>query len=215
MCFILANPYNPDRILSINCWLHSEARMKSVIYTVIDKLSTGRNILLFLSFFIIISIVINGKPFGLAQMKDITGGIGIIDMEFNYSVAKAYQILTDMGAQGRMFYTQIALLDIIFPLSYGLFLSTAICYFSRGVHFIPGAFIFIPIAGCLFDLTENLLISIMLHNFPKVLPTTATLANIMTMMKFSLITLSWTLLLIACVSFIIVKLRKRIKNIGR
>ena len=63
------------------------------------------------------SIIINEKPFGVKKLKEISNGVGIIDLEFNYTVDKVYEILDGLGEEGRAFYYKIIVLEFIFSIT--------------------------------------------------------------------------------------------------
>lgn len=157
------------------------------IYEKIKKLSTWKNILLFLVLFIITYVIINGKPFGVAQLKEYTNGVGILDLERSYSPEYAYEIFKLQGDIGRQFYMKILIIfDVIFPLAYMLFFSTIMTFIFR--RWLPDGHVLqklslLPILAGISDYVENTFILIMLHNYPKELFNIAVLANIMTILK--------------------------------
>ena len=173
-----------------------------------DTLSQGRLVLLFLVFFIIMVTLINGKPFGLTQMKEVTGGIGILDMEFNNSVEKAYGMLTNMGQAGRDFYWRILGLDFIFPLSCVLFLTSCTLFFVRKMPFLPLWLIIFPFLGFIFDYSENFMTIIMLSNFPAKLTLVTQIGSVFTKLKFIFLGLSYILVMLEIIIFLIIQLKK-------
>ena len=170
----------------------------------VKNISTGKMVSTFLFIFVIISILINGKPFGLAQLKEMTGGVGIIDMEFNYNTEKVYDLIEKMGENGRHFYLKfIFFLDLIFPISYCLFLSSALLFFLRKNNINFGLVIFIPILAFLSDYTENFLMLPVYLNYPDKISAIISIANIFTIAKFVCILLSYLILLILIFLFVI------------
>jgi hypothetical protein len=155
---------------------------------------------LFLLLFIISSTLINGKPFGLAQLQEITGGVSIPDMEmFGYSPQHAYDILTAQGEAGRAFYLhKIIPQDFLFPLLYALFYATALTYLAQRLfpadHPLQNIGLFGLCAG-LADWAENLCLLGLLLNFPQRLDALARAASIFTVAKTFLVMLNMIMVL--------------------
>ena len=188
------------------------------IYEKIKKQSTWKSILLFLVLFLITYIVISGKPFGVAQLKEYTNGVGILDLERGYSPEYAYEIFKLQGDVGRQFYTKILVIfDVIFPLAYMLFFSTIMTFiFSRWLpdEHVLQKLSLLPILAGIFDYFENTFILIMLHNYPKELFNIAAIANIMTILKGVVFTISILLLVVGLFGLLFVKNKKmKSKNI--
>ena len=111
-------------------------------------------------------------------LKD-SGGLPILDMRPWYTAADAYQFFDALGPAGRsdirLFYLTA---DIIIPLSYSLFLWSAI---SRGALYRFRRFAFL---GGAFDYLENIAILILLSRYPEHLDNLVTLAACFTLLKF-------------------------------
>ena len=112
-------------------------------------------------------------------MLKASGGLPILDMRLWYTSADAYQLFDALGPAGRsdlrLFYLTG---DIIIPLSYSLFLWSAI---SRGAlhRFRRLAFL-----GGAFDYLENIAILILLSRYPEHLDGLVTVAACFTLLKF-------------------------------
>ncbi|WP_292420277.1 hypothetical protein, partial [Methanoregula sp.] len=59
----------------------------------IIALSSFRTITFSLAGLLITGFLVNGRPFGVAELKSITGGVGILDMEVFYTPEQAYTFL--------------------------------------------------------------------------------------------------------------------------
>lgn len=158
-----------------------------------------RNAILFFVFFLLTNFIINGKPFGLAKLMEITGGHSILDMELmGYSVDRAYEILDHLGAEGRSFHVKYIMpMDIIFPLSYGLFYFTTLTLIVKELWKKvkrPWLIGFIGLAAMLFDWLENIMIFILLNNYPNRLDGIVRIANRFTQVKSFFIIISMTLI---------------------
>lgn len=75
-----------------------------------------RTIVILLLFLIVMNVLINGSPLGVAKLKQITGGPSILDMELRYTPDRAYKVLEALGPKGRAFDLKyIVPLDSPFP----------------------------------------------------------------------------------------------------
>jgi hypothetical protein len=87
-----------------------------------ERITPKQRFLLF-ALFLIIGSIIDGDVVGIEKLKEITGGIGMLDMELWYSPAKAYGIFESLGAAGREFYVRLLGIDFLMIVSFGLMQS--------------------------------------------------------------------------------------------
>jgi len=178
---------------------------------IIDKLMKWSNIKgigISLGLFLVSVITINGKIIGVEAMKRVSNGIGILDLEPNYTVEKAYSMLEAMGQVGRNFYLfRIIPQDFIFPLTYGIAFSLIILFLIHRI--MPKnepalGLAYIPLTAMLFDFLENICVIMILTQYPKQLVSVVQISNLFTMIKSSL--LGFTMVMIAlCVMVLLVK----------
>ena len=184
----------------------------------LKRISKGKRLLLIGLFFLIMVLLINGKPFGVAQLKVITHGVGMLDMEMNYTPTEAYRFLDLLGEAGRAFHIQIILwLDMLFPLSYALFFAVFSGYFINKVHPLNDKLAWLglaPILAGLFDYIENTFELIMLTQYPQRLFTVAYLANIANGIKYLFNGISLGLMIFSLGWFLVRLLRKNLKRIS-
>jgi hypothetical protein len=161
--------------------------------------------------FMCMLFLINGSPFGLAKLVEITGGQSILDMEMmkGYSVERAYEILGALGENGRAFNMKyIVPLDFPFPLTYGLFYFITLTLIMKNIQknakrpWLIGT---VGLFAALFDWLENIMIVILLQNYPERLEGIAKMASIFTQLKSLFITASMLLIIIGLVVVIIKK----------
>ena len=105
-------------------------------------------------------------------------------------------------------YTTLQILDLIFPLAYGMTLTLALTgvitrLFPEG-HFMEKA-ISIPILGMIFDYLENITIASLIASYPNISPLTVGVASIFTQLKWSFIILALVMLVILAVLVLIKK----------
>lgn len=167
----------------------SGKRILDVVSDRIIAITSRRTILAALVGLLITGFLVNGRPFGIAELKAITGGIGILDMEVLYTPDQAYAILAAMGEAGWAFYlTHILPLDMFVPFFYALFLSTAISWLLH--TWLPAEsrwhrLNIVPVIGGLFDYLENFGILAMLLAWPAQLPDIASFTMAATLLKFA------------------------------
>jgi hypothetical protein len=155
---------------------------------VIRKAVTTRSLVGALVLWLVFEIMIMGKPFGIAQLQEITGGPTILDMTFTTGPDSVYAVLGALGDSGRAFdLTHIVPLDLIFPFTYALFLALGISWgLSRLVpegsqwHLLNLA----PVLAAAADYCENAGIITLLLSYPARLDAVAWLVSIMYGVKF-------------------------------
>lgn len=173
----------------------------STITNALRKIASLRTMGLVFLLFLISYTVINGKPFGLAQLREITGGASIPDMEIlGYSPQRAYDILTAQGQVGRAFYLQrIIPQDFVLPLLYALFYAMALNRLAQRLcppHHPLQHIGLLGLCTVLADWAENLCLFGLLLNYPQRLDALAMLASIFTVVKTSLSMTSLGLILV-------------------
>jgi len=163
--------------------------------------------------FLFTAFLINGRPFGVAQLKEITGGVGLLDMEFLYSPEQAYAHLAVMGDAGRAFdLTHIVPLDLIFPFMYTLFYAVTMTWFLH--QWLPAAsgwhrLNVIPVIGGACDYLENFGIIAMLLSWPAQLDAVALFTMIAGLVKFGATILAGIIIMIAFFGWIAIAVRRR------
>lgn len=164
----------------------------------IIAITTGRMIIAALAGFLVAAFLVNGRPFGIAQLKSITGGTGVPDMEILSDPDQVYAFLSAMGEAGRAFdLTYIVPIDFLVPFFYALFLSLAITWLLH--RWLPGnspwhRLNLVPVIGGLCDYLENFGVIAMLLAWPDQLPEIARFTMAATLLKFSFSALAFLIL---------------------
>lgn len=176
----------------------------------IEKM-TWKKALLFTGVFVALYILINYTAIGVAGLLQITNGANILDFEFGYSTAEAYDLLTALGEQGRSFYlTRIIPIDFPFPFTYMLFYAGWIALLVKNT--VPNSkakyFLIVPILAMLFDWIENIGIIAMLRNYPSLPVWAVTTSSVSGMLKTIFTVSSIAIIAILFVVFMIRKKRK-------
>lgn len=139
-------------------------------------------------------------------------GTQAFDMQtFGYSHSKAITMLQNLDQSTVDFYLfpQLFLLDILYPILLALFLSTLIIRLSNLIkiskHHIFSNLYILPIIAMSFDYLENIMISIMITNSNDVSSGVIKASSFFTLMKGSFTTLSWIIILILFVAWLVKK----------
>ncbi|HOX35448.1 MAG TPA: hypothetical protein P5217_06085 [Methanoregulaceae archaeon] len=184
----------------------------------IRRIATGRNILLSFALWLFMLILIWGKPFGIAQLQDLTGGATILDMTFTTSPQQVYAVLDALGPAGRSFdLTRIVPLDLVFPFAYTLFLSVAITFFlARSLPRESPWFRLnlVPLIAGAADYGENAGVIALLLSYPARLDIVAIWTSAMYVIKFIFSFLSFSILFIAIAVWGIGFVRNRMTGKG-
>ena len=191
----------------------SGTRIVDLVSDRIAAITTGPRTLAALIGFFVLGYLINGRPFGVAELKSITGGIGILDMEFLYSPQQAYAHLAAMGDAGRAFeLTHIIPLDLILPAVYTLAYALTITWLLR--QWLPRESRWhrlnvVPIIGGICDYCENFGIIAMIIAWPQELYGVATFTMAAGFFKFAAAGLAFAIILGALIGWAATGIRKR------
>ena len=134
---------------------------------------------------------------------------------FGYSQSEATMMLRnlDQSTIDLYLFPQLFLLDILYPILLALFLSTAIIRLSDLVkisrnHVFSNLFM-LPFIAMFIDYFENIMITLMITNPTNVSPGLIKTSSIFTQMKGGFTTLSWLVIFILLVIWLINKRKNK------
>ncbi|GIH91222.1 hypothetical protein ACFFMN_09500 [Planobispora siamensis] len=105
-----------------------------------------------------------GLPFSAAGVKEVSGGVGILDLEPRESAEGVYRALAAYGEEGRERYlTLLATLDLLFPPLLALTCALAAALGAGRVRWWIWP---VPVAALVADYTENVVLVILLTRYP-------------------------------------------------
>ena len=180
------------------------------------KVSTGWVALAGLIVFLLFTALV--LPAQAAGADEISGDAGSPDMSFFYSPQELYKMAEAYGEDGREAYIEARFtFDLIWPLVYALFLSTAISWTFALIF--PGESRWrwgniTPILGMAFDYAENITTSLVMYRYPATSDFLAIFAPVFTAIKWIFVGGSFILVLIGLAGAIWQTIRKRIGNAG-
>jgi hypothetical protein len=168
----------------------------------INRFSTGWMTLAGLLIFILFMALVMPRQAGSAEPSDQE--VGSPDLSFFYTPAELYKMAEAYGEQGRADYIKARFtFDLLWPLVYTLFLSTAISWLFRRAALSEGPWGWAnlaPILGLLFDYAENISTSLVMYRFPAATPVFATLAPFITAIKWTFVAASFIFLIIGIIA---------------
>lgn len=191
----------------------SGMRILDLVSDRIVAITTGPRALAALIGFFVLGYLINGRPFGVAELKSITGGIGILDMEVLYTPQEAYAHLAAMGEAGRAFaLTHIVPLDLILPAAYTLAYAFVITWLLH--RWLPRESRWhrlnvVPVIGGICDYCENFGIIAMLLAWPQELHGVASFTMAAGFFKFASTGLAFAIILGALTGWAATGIRKQ------
>lgn len=168
----------------------------------LGQVSTGWVALTALVGFLLFTALV--LPSQAARSEAETGDVGSPDMSLFYSPEELYRWAEAYGVEGRAAYIRARFtFDVIWPLVYVVFLSTAISWLY-GKAFKADSWWsrmnLVPVLGALFDYLENISTSIVMWRYPDRTAVVDVLAPVFTLVKWVFVGGSFGLLLIGVVA---------------
>ena len=158
------------------------------------------------AFFLIMLWLIDFSPIGVAGLKKVTGGVGILDYETRYTADFAYAWLESMTEDGRLFHLKkIMPLDIIYPPSLAFFMFSWLFLLikrNEGFGGIAEKSLILPFIYLFLDYIENIGITAMLVSFPNRIDAVSVATGMVTSIKKTVILVIMILFLIQFAIFI-------------
>jgi|AutmiccommuBRH23_1029490.scaffolds.fasta_scaffold00062_28 hypothetical protein len=164
--------------------------------------------LISLALFVIFMVLV--LPSEAEKSAKITGAGSSPDTSFYYTSSELYQMAEDFGLEGRLYYLDSRIsFDIIWPLVYTLFLINAISWILDKT-IIEGSRLRLlnlaPLAAILLDFLENISNMVVMFRYPLQTDILASLAGILTALKWILVGGSFAILVFGIVLWIGIKI---------
>jgi hypothetical protein len=160
--------------------------------------SAGHLFLLLAILFIAWTLLMMNKPYGSAQIRKYSGGLGPVDGMFNYTPEQVYLLFDSLGEMGRAAYLRFIMIDLVYIAIYVAFMAVGIHLFSRKVtrsdSRVSNLWL-LPVLTGVADLGEEISLLIMLGNYPERMIRLAEVMNYVTMTKLVLFVVSSLVLL--------------------
>jgi len=154
---------------------------------------SGRKALIFLALWLLFVILLQ---FSDQQLVELANGQTKLDLRFGYDLQTVQMLFESYGQQGRPMVIKNLILDTLMPLFLALatilFISLALRK-SALVTFL----VLIPAGFFFLDILENVLLFILITNFPPVDPNLVRLASAITQPKLIAAILTYGLLILS------------------
>lgn len=136
----------------------------------------------------IILIFMEKGPFGTTKLRQLSGGKGMLDMEFGYSISQVYSMLDVIGNNGQQLYIKLLCLDFLFMIFYVLFQSLIIAALIKkaGLNDYFKIVNILPFLRSALDIIENFLLLKILLGYPLKMPALVNISSIITISKLIL-----------------------------
>lgn len=134
----------------------------------IQPYANTRYILPVLGVFVMVLVVLELSPIGAVRLAAISGGQGMLDMQFGYSAGQAYAMFAEIGETGRQLYVRLLGLDGLFTVVYMVLQALLITALMRKTR-VPEQWItlnLLPLVRCVLDIVENILLCYVLIRYP-------------------------------------------------
>jgi hypothetical protein len=148
-------------------------------------------------------------PFSNPTIKELSGGLMILDIRSDFTPDDAYELFTALGPEGRRAYLILHLLpDTLFPIGYALVFAFVSAWFL--VRLLPldhrlQWLSMIPLISGLADVVENLSLVICNLAYPGRIDWLVEFAHLLTKVKFGLLPIGLVFLTIIVVMWFIRK----------
>lgn len=142
---------------------------------------------------------------------DIYGEFTMPDTRIAYTIVELEAILSSIDPEGLIIWSQIHLIDYVFPLTYffalafGMLLELRTAYPERGKLKL---LLLLPLIGCLTDYLENIFVLSQILSYPNLSEPIIILASAFTTIKWVSLALSFVIIL----GLILVILYRRISS---
>lgn len=147
----------------------------------LKKLHIGRMFIILLFFVSLMAMKVYENIF-----QTYSNGAGTLDMKLSYNGSDIYQLFQSLGAGGRKVYIQIWCVDIVFIFCFAL-IQNYLLKWIMGKEMLNGKWRFVlsvPYLRALFDMAEDIMLFILLINFPSEFIRLGTISGVITSIKF-------------------------------
>ncbi|TXT57704.1 MAG: membrane protein of unknown function [Candidatus Thorarchaeota archaeon] len=178
-------------------------------FDVMMRWSTGRNLLLMI-ILSAVSVLIMGY-FTQTLVYDVFGEVTMPDTRISYTYQEILTAFNELGGEGLQVWSQVHLLDTIFPIGYSFAMI-----FALGLEIkktLPEKqslriILLLPILGAIMDYMENALIASQVGVYPNISESVIAVASIFTSLKWIFIYTSFAIIFILAIVWIIQKIKK-------
>ncbi|MFP4697229.1 MAG: hypothetical protein ACLFMO_00835 [Eubacteriales bacterium] len=165
--------------------------MLNKLFYFLKRNSTILNIIILICIFILLQIVF--QLLLIPNFSLVTYGDKIIDFKVFYNYNELYQSINEYSIEAYEIYNYIQVIDLLFPLTYGLLFSLSL---ARFVHRKRYYIVFFPLVGMICDYIENIGIFYMRNRHPLGYKEVSYITQFFTISKFFFLVSSITFIFI-------------------
>ncbi|MBI9109512.1 MAG: hypothetical protein JEZ04_22405 [Spirochaetales bacterium] len=158
-------------------------------------------LIIFAAAFIAIEIFFS---INLPLLTKMTEGRGLLDMSLGYSSDFAYEHLASYK-NAPPAYLRIRIADFFFPIVYAFLLSILLVFVYRKKYAELDNYrwiLCVPFAAAFFDYSENIMLTVLYGLLPARFDSAIVVLNVVTILKFGLLSISILLLLAGALSLL-------------
>jgi hypothetical protein len=175
-----------------------------MIRSIIEKNIIGKKVLIFFLLSTVVYVVM--LAITIPRVMSFSGGMKILDMmPTGYDVAYVNELFTKLGEPGREAYLfgQIPF-DLVYPALYGIGFCLVLAWLLKKLGKLNGFLIYfclLPVFAGFFDYCENFGIIAMLLKFPELPANLVAVTNVFSILKSSLTSIYFVVLMIVIITF--------------
>jgi hypothetical protein len=152
----------------------------------LQRFTTRRYILPLFVLLVIVLAFMEVSPIGSARLKALSGGTGMLDMEFGYSPAQVYGFLDRIGDAGQQIYKVLLGLDYLFAVVFMLLQALLITNLLQraGINHSGLQLLnLLPFVRSALDALENCFLLAILFQYPAQFPALVAASSALTISK--------------------------------
>jgi len=175
-----------------------------MIRRIIEKNIVGKKVLVF--FLLSTAVYLLMLTITIPRVMSFSGGMKILDMmPAGYDAAYVNELFTKLGEPGRnaYLYGQIPF-DLVYPALYGIGFCLLLAWFLKKLGKLNGFLLYLcllPVIAGFFDYCENFGIIAMLLKFPELPANLVAVTNVFSILKSSLTSIYFVVLIIVIITF--------------
>lgn len=154
----------------------------------LQDLATKKYIMPVLIMLAAVLIFMEKGSIGIDRLKELNGGIGMLDMQFGYTGFQVYNMLDNIGLGGRILYSKLLCIDFLFIFVYTAFHFLVIAGLIKKASLNDYFNIInvLPLLRSVLDVIENCFLLLILCNYPVMMLTLVNICSMVTIIKLIL-----------------------------
>jgi len=183
-----------------------------MIRKLIENNTGGKKVLVFFLLSTLVYVIM--LAITIPRLMSFSGGMKILDMmPTGYDAAYVNQLFSKLGESGRQAYLfgQIPF-DLVYPALYGIGFCLLLAWFLKKLGKLQEFLIYLcllPVIAGFFDYCENIGIIAMLRAFPEIPTNLISVTNVFSILKSSLTSIYFVVLIIVIITFGVKTLSKK------